>query len=160
MKKIIIFIAIILLDSCGSSKTSTQDKPVVSNSEVIAVNNKPISKIIEKPQPKDTLFVALTNPSDIKKGKELFNNNACSACHRTDAGGMIGPNLTDEYTISGCDFEGIYTSISKGKPNTGMQAYEKQLSKKEIQQITSYILTLKGTSPKEPKRPEGERCTE
>lgn len=167
MKKIIIIIVVLFLDSCGSSKTATQvntqDKPEIVNSEVIVkapVKVEPTPKVVEASVTKDTLFIALTDPSDIEKGKNLFNNNACSTCHRTDAGGMIGPNLTDEHTISGCNFEDIYTIIAKGKTNSGMNAYEKQLSKKEIQQVTSYILTLQGTTPEKPKRPQGEPCTE
>ena len=41
-----------------------------------------------------------------------------------------------------------------------MIAWEQSLSKKEIQQLTSYILTLKDTTPEKPKRPEGELCNE
>ena len=39
-------------------------------------------------------FVNLTDAGDIAAGKTLFDAN-CVACHRADAGGAIGPNLTD-----------------------------------------------------------------
>ena len=35
-----------------------------------------------------------------KKGKQVFTTN-CVSCHRADGGGMIGPNLTDEFWIHG-----------------------------------------------------------
>jgi cytochrome c oxidase cbb3-type subunit 3 len=41
-----------------------------------------------------------------------------------------------------------------------MIAWEQTINKKEIQQLTSYILTLQGSTPERPKRPEGEFCTE
>lgn len=164
---LILFIAILLL-SCGSSQTSTQnisqDKPKITNSEAAItpkIKDEPKQEVVVKPQVKDDYFIALTDPKDVAKGEELFTAKVCSACHLTDGGGLIGPNLTDRYTISGCDYESIFTVIAKGgRPGKGMIAWEQTLSKKEIQQLTSYILTLQGTTPEEPKRPEGEPCNE
>ncbi|HEX9152811.1 MAG TPA: cbb3-type cytochrome c oxidase N-terminal domain-containing protein, partial [Flavobacterium sp.] len=42
----------------------------------------------------------LTEPADLAAGKEIFTTN-CAACHRADAGGQIGPNLTDANWILG-----------------------------------------------------------
>ena len=132
MKKTIILLVLILINSCSSSKTSTQTND--QDKSVIA-------------------------NSDIENGKKLFSLS-CTACHLDDGGGLIGPNLTDAYTISGCSFEEIATVIAKGTPNKGMYAWEQILNKKEILQLTSYIISLKGTTPKQPKHPEGELCSE
>ena len=108
----------------------------------------------------DANLVALTDPADIQKGKELFASKTCTACHLTDAGGSIGPNLTDEYWILGGGFKNIYNTIAKGgRPGKGMIAWEATLSQLERQQLASYILSIQGTSPATPKAPEGEVWT-
>jgi len=105
----------------------------------------------------DANLVALTDPADIEKGKELFASKTCTACHLADAGGSIGPNLTDEYWILGGGFKNIFNTIAKGgRPGKGMIAWEATISQKERQQLTSYILSIQGTTPAAPKAPEGE----
>ncbi|MCF6346934.1 MAG: c-type cytochrome [Flavobacteriaceae bacterium] len=105
----------------------------------------------------DANLVALTDPADIAKGKELFASKTCTACHLADGGGGIGPNLTDENWILGGGFKNIFNIISKGgRPGKGMIAWEGTINQKERQQLTSYILTLKGTTPANPKAPEGD----
>ena len=108
----------------------------------------------------DANLVALTDPADIQKGKELFASKTCTACHLADAGGSIGPNLTDENWILGGGFKNIFNTIAKGgRPGKGMIAWEATISQLERQQLTSYILAIQGTSPAAPKAPEGEVWT-
>lgn len=105
----------------------------------------------------DANLEPLTSPADIAKGKELFTSKTCTACHLDDGGGSIGPNLTDDYWILGGSFSDIMNTIAKGgRPGKGMIAWENTISQKERQQIASYILTLRGTTPANPKEPEGE----
>ncbi len=105
----------------------------------------------------DANLVALTDPADIEKGKELFATKTCTACHLADAGGSIGPNLTDDKWILGGGFKNIYTVISKGgRPGKGMIAWESTVSQKERQQLASYIISIQGTTPANPKAPEGD----
>jgi len=105
----------------------------------------------------DANLVTLTDPADIAKGKELFASKTCTACHLADGGGSIGPNLTDENWILGGGFKNIFNTISKGgRSGKGMIAWEGTINQKERQQLTSYILTLQGTTPANPKAPEGE----
>lgn len=83
------------------------------------------------------------------------------ACHAVDGGGGIGPNLTDDHWILGGGIKEIYHTISEGgRAGKGMIAWKSSLSPGEIQQISSYILTLQGTSPVAPKDPEGDIWTE
>jgi len=108
----------------------------------------------------DANLVALTDPTDIQKGKELFTSKTCTACHLADAGGSIGPNLTDKYWILGGGFKNIFNTIAKGgRPGKGMIAWEATISQLERQQLASYILSIQGTSPATPKTPEGEVWT-
>lgn len=95
------------------------------------------------------------DPAFISSGKQVFDQ-ACVACHRPDAGGSIGPNLTDNYWINGGDIKDIFRVIKYGVPAKGMAAWEKALSPKQISQVSSYIVSLVGSNPPNPKEPQGE----
>lgn len=99
----------------------------------------------------------LTDASDLEKGKQVFIQN-CAVCHKPDGGGSIGPNLTDEHWILGGGVKNIFKTISKGgRPNKGMEAWGKKgLKAVEIQQISSYIVSLEGSNPPGAKKAEGE----
>ena len=105
----------------------------------------------------DEKTVTLTiEPADLASGKTIFDNN-CAACHRTDAGGQVGPNLTDENWILGGGIKEIFhTTSNGGRDGKGMIAWNASLKPKEIQQVASYIISLKGSNPPDPKAPEGE----
>lgn len=98
-----------------------------------------------------------TDATNLTKGKELFTTKTCTLCHLDDLGGSIGPNLTDDQWILGGDFKNIFNTISKGgRPSKGMIAWESTLSILERQQLTSYIISMQGSSPANPKAPEGD----
>jgi len=100
--------------------------------------------------------VLLTEPADLAAGKAIFTTN-CVACHRADAGGQIGPNLTDDQWILGGGVKNIFHTIANGgRDGKGMIAWKGTLKPTEIQHVASYIISLKGTNPIEPKAPEGE----
>jgi cytochrome c oxidase cbb3-type subunit 3 len=89
-------------------------------------------------------------------GKELFTGN-CAACHAMDGGGGVGPNLTDEYWLHGGDIKSIFKVVKYGVIEKGMIPWQDQLGPEEMQQVSSYILSLQGTSPANPKDPQGEK---
>lgn len=98
-----------------------------------------------------------TDEANLSKGKELFTSKTCTACHLPDLGGSIGPNLTDNYWILGGDMQSIYNTIAKGgRSGKGMIAWEASLSREEMQQLASYIISMQGTVPANPKAPEGD----
>lgn len=98
----------------------------------------------------------LDEPSDLEAGKQIYTNN-CVACHKADGGGGIGPNLTDEHWILGGGIKNVYqTLVEGGRPGKGMVAWKNDFSPYELQQVASYVLTLQGTTPADPKEPEGE----
>lgn len=96
-----------------------------------------------------------TGPS-LKAGQTIYENN-CVACHAIDGGGGVGPNLTDEYWIHGGSIEDIFRVVKYGVIEKGMIPWQDQLSPEEMQQVSSYILTLVGTTPANPKAPQGDR---
>ena len=100
--------------------------------------------------------VLLDDALSIGKGKEIFTTN-CVACHRADGGGQIGPNLTDDYWILGGGIKNLFHTITNGgRDGKGMIAWKASLKPKEIQAVASYIISLKGSEPKDPKAPEGD----
>jgi cytochrome c oxidase cbb3-type subunit 3 len=104
--------------------------------------------------------VALTDDASLSKGKEIFIN-ACAACHKPDGGGVVGPNLTDEFWINGGGIKNIFKIINEGsKNNPSMVAWGKTLESTDIQKVASYVLSLQGTKPAGGKAPEGEKWVE
>lgn len=99
----------------------------------------------------------LTDTASLAEGKTIFITN-CVACHRADAGGQIGPNLTDERWILGGGIKNIFHTITNGgRDGKGMIAWSKNgLKPKEIQKVASYVISLQGSNPKDPKAPDGE----
>ena len=101
--------------------------------------------------------VTFTNDvATLASGKEIFDKN-CAACHGFGGEGLVGPNFTDEYWIHGGGIKNIYRTIVDGVPAKGMISWKSQLSPNQIQEVGSYIITLKGTSPPNQKGPEGEK---
>ena len=102
----------------------------------------------------------LTEAGDLSKGKGIFETN-CAACHKADGGGQIGPNLTDELWILGGGIKNVYHTISEGgRDGKGMVAWKSILKPTEIQQVASYVLSLQGTTPANPKEPQGDKYKE
>ncbi|KZS39992.1 cytochrome C oxidase subunit III [Aquimarina aggregata] len=98
----------------------------------------------------------LTEASDISAGKSIFSAN-CAACHKADGGGGIGPNLTDQYWILGGGIKNIFRTVSEGgRDGKGMVAWKQTLKPAEMAQVASYILTLQGSTPLDPKEAQGE----
>lgn len=102
----------------------------------------------------------LTDAADLEAGETIYMAN-CMACHRADGGGAIGPNLTDEHWILGGGISNIFHTISEGgRDGKGMVAWKSSLSAEEIAQVSSYVMSLEGTNPPDPKAPEGDVWTE
>lgn len=96
----------------------------------------------------------LKDETSMKEGKKIFTQN-CVACHMADGGGGVGPNLTDEFWLHGGSVKSVYHTISEGVAEKGMIAWKKSLNPIQMQQVASYILSLKGTKPAKPKEPQG-----
>ena len=90
-----------------------------------------------------------------KLGKKTFRRK-CKACHGADGGGLVGPNLTDNYWKNGDgSIEAIYKVIDKGVVDKGMEAWGLKLSKDQLMAVTEYVRQFKGTTPENPKEAEG-----
>ncbi len=89
----------------------------------------------------------------LAQGVQTFTT-LCAPCHRPDGGGLVGPNLTDDYWIHGSNFTDNLKVIWNGVPEKGMVTWKGVLQPKDIHAVASYIYTLRGTKPPNPKPPE------
>jgi len=94
-----------------------------------------------------------TDPAVLAEGKETFLK-LCAPCHRVDGGGLVGPNLCDDYWIHGSNFVDNLRTIWDGVPSKGMVTWKTTLKPNTVYAAASYIYTLRGTNPKNPKPPE------
>ena len=102
-------------------------------------------------------LVLLEDDASMAAGKETWDK-ICAACHLPDGGGLVGPNMNDDYWIHGNTVEDMYKIVTDGVIAKGMLPYKDQLSKKERLEVISYIiLKIHGTNPDNPKEPHGEK---
>ena len=107
----------------------------------------------------DEKTVVMADAAGITAGKELFAKT-CVACHMSNGEGGVGPNLTDDYWIHGGSINDVFKTIKYGYPDKGMQSWSSTYSPVQIQQIASYIKSLRGTNPPNAKAPQGDLYTE
>ena len=96
----------------------------------------------------------LTDAGRIASGKKIFDEK-CVSCHLADGGGLVGPNLTDDYWLHGDGIKEVFSTIKYGVPSKGMIAWRVELNPGAMQEVASYVLSLRGTTPANPKSPEG-----
>lgn len=97
----------------------------------------------------------LVDDSRIAEGGKIFAKN-CAVCHANDGGGGVGPNLTDNYWIHGADIKDVFKTVKYGVPAKGMIPWKDQLNAAEMQEVSSYVLSLVGTQAADPKDPQGD----
>jgi cytochrome c oxidase cbb3-type subunit III len=97
----------------------------------------------------------LTDESALSSGRSTFTTN-CAACHGDNGEGGVGPNLTDDYWLHGGDIKDVFKTIKLGYPEKGMKSWQQDLGARQIHEVASYVKSLRGTKPANPKEPEGE----
>jgi cytochrome c oxidase cbb3-type subunit 3 len=78
---------------------------------------------------------------------------------------MVGPNFTDKYWLHGCQPKEIAASIIHGYPEKGMMPYGSgsKLKPEQVEYLISYIASLQGTHPENPKEVDmtrAKQCTD
>jgi cytochrome c oxidase cbb3-type subunit 3 len=102
----------------------------------------------------DENTVVMLDAAGIEAGGKLFQAN-CVVCHTADAGGLIGPNLTDNYWIHGGTINNVFATIKNGVIDKGMQSWKNVFSATQIAELASYVRSIHGTKPANPKEPQG-----
>ena len=98
-------------------------------------------------------ITTLTPASDkavLGDGQRLYVTY-CAPCHRPDGGGLVGPNLCDDYWIHGSNYVDNVKTVINGVPAKGMLSWRGVLNPEQIKAVTSYVYTLRGTKPQNPK---------
>ena len=103
-----------------------------------------------------------SDPESLENGKTIFMGigGLCFTCHGGAGEGLVGPNLIDEFWIHGCSAEELAMSISAGFPEKGMVPYGSgaKISDEDMTDLISYIASLQGTNPANPKAADGARA--
>lgn len=90
------------------------------------------------------------DPAVLAAGQEQYLK-LCAPCHRPDGGGLVGPNLCDDYWIHGSNYVDNLKVIWNGVPAKGMVTWKGLLKPADIQAVASYIHGFRGTQPPNPK---------
>lgn len=99
----------------------------------------------------------LTNADDIAAGKVIYMKS-CATCHTETGAGNVGPNLTDNYWLHGNDVKSIFKVIRYGI--NAMPQWQNSYSNKQMAQVTSYLKSIVGSNPPNPKAPQGTEMKE
>jgi cytochrome c oxidase cbb3-type subunit 3 len=80
----------------------------------------------------------------------MFVGN-CASCHANDGGGINGLNLTDDSYKNVANLEDIAKVIAEGRNSGAMPAWGNRLNENERVILSSYVASLRGTKPANPK---------
>lgn len=97
----------------------------------------------------------LTDAADLQAGGVVFQST-CAPCHGKAGEGTVGPNLTDDYWMHGGSIKDVFKTIKYGVPEKGMKSWKDDFSPKQLAQLSSFIISLKGTNPPNAKEKQGE----
>jgi cytochrome c oxidase cbb3-type subunit 3 len=81
------------------------------------------------------------DPDAAARGMKDFSNFNCSGCHMPNAGGGMGPALSNTTWIYRSSPANIYLSIAQGR-SAGMPAYGAMLPDRTIWELVAYIQGL------------------
>lgn len=81
------------------------------------------------------------DPQATERGMRDFVNFNCVGCHAPNAGGGMGPSLSDDQWIYGNSPADIFLSIYQGRPN-GMPAWGEALPEGTIWELVAYVQSL------------------
>ena len=97
----------------------------------------------------------LTDSATLAKGKGVYMIN-CLPCHGDKGQGIVGPNMTDDWFIHGPLFADTLRTIREGVIAKGMVPWKGVLKNEDVIAVGSFVHSLRGTSPPNPKAPEPE----
>lgn len=90
----------------------------------------------------------------ISEGKAIFTER-CVACHSTGGAGNIGPNLTDRFWIHGARIDSVALTVLNGVAAKGMPTWGNMLNDEQIKSVAIYVKSIGGSTPPNPKAPQG-----
>jgi cytochrome c oxidase cbb3-type subunit 3 len=144
----------------------TGDQP----SEAYVAEQKAAAAIVEaqlaaNPVNEAMLLKLASEPAFVAEGERIFKDaTKCALCHKADASGSVGPNLTDDMWIYGSKPMDVYTTILKGREQNlaqgfvgGMQSWEAH-GMQFVLRTTAYVLSIRNTNvPGKPPEPNAKK---
>ncbi|MBI5836878.1 MAG: c-type cytochrome [Candidatus Eisenbacteria bacterium] len=100
------------------------------------------------------ILAAAKDPAKLAAGKATFATT-CAACHRPDGGGLIGPDLTDDYWIHGGAPDQVWATVNNGVLAKGMPAWGQTMKPEQVLDAVAYVISIRNTHPANPKPPQG-----
>jgi len=95
------------------------------------------------PMSPEALVALSKDPAVLAEGQQVFATT-CAACHGQQGEGLIGPNLTDGFTIHGVAPQAVLDSVMNGYPDKGMPPWGQLLGPDKTRKVAAYVLTLPG----------------
>jgi cytochrome c oxidase cbb3-type subunit III len=96
----------------------------------------------------------ITDPAELAAAQKIFSSS-CAPCHGPQGQGVVGPNLTDKFWLHGGSINKVFTTIKYGWPDKGMKSWKDDFSPKQIAELASYVKSIGGSNPPNPKAPQG-----
>lgn len=104
----------------------------------------------------DALRLRLHDPALVEQGRQLYVQN-CTLCHGVQGQGLTGPNLRDDFWITGSDARRIVEDIANGNPAKGMAPWQRVFAADKLHALAAYLVSLRGTEDGHGKAAEGPR---
>jgi len=106
-------------------------------------------------QPNEATLVKMMHDDGwVKFGESVYRTN-CASCHGLDGGGIVGPNLADEHYKNIREISDILNVVQNGAAAGAMPAWKSRLLLNEQILVSSYVASLRGTTPAKAKGAEG-----
>lgn len=129
--------------------------PTLQDELKVAMNEVNANKAANVKTLSEEELTAKITPPVIEEGKAVFATR-CASCHGEKGGGLIGPNLTDNFWIHGTGTRAdIYTVVSQGVADKGMPAWGELLKPEEVIAAVGFVYSLKNTNIPGGKAPQG-----
>ncbi len=101
-----------------------------------------------------TLVRFLNDEKWVKFGEGTYKTH-CQSCHGPDGGGSVGPNLADSQWKNIRHIEDIGRAVAEGAGGAAMPAWKNRLHPNEVVMVSAYVASLLGSTPTNPKGPDG-----
>ncbi len=138
----------------GPSSTESYEQSVAADRRAAAERARRTGAMTD-----EALVTLSHDPATVAAGRQIYTTN-CVACHGANAGGIIGPNLTDNAWLHGGRATQIFRTVMEGVPARGMVAWGPQLGDERVQSVVAYVLTLRNTNVAGGKAAQGDVFTE
>lgn len=102
-----------------------------------------------------TIVAAAGDTAKIEAGQKVYTST-CASCHGAEGQGLIGPNLTDKFWLHGGAPMDIHKVVVEGVAAKGMPPWGNVISHDDAINVVAFITKMQGTTPANPKEPQGE----